>query len=89
MNRMKFEQIYPEVLEVYDISSIYKMKGLRNSFESYRGVFRVSVFRAILDQLIYNDEYENIDSNLTDSNVIYYKRFPLVRLRTGLKWDFI
>ena len=31
--------------------------------------FRVSIFRAILDRLIYNDEYENIDSNLTDSNV--------------------
>ena len=45
------------------------MEGPRNSFNSYRGIFRVSVFRAILDRLIYNDEYENIDSNLTDSNV--------------------
>ena len=39
------------------------------SYESYRGIFRVSVFRAILDRLIYNDEYENIDSNLADSSV--------------------
>ena len=45
------------------------MKGPRNRFSSYRGIFRVSIFRAILDRLIYNDEYENIDSNLTDSNV--------------------
>ena len=52
MNRIKLEQIYPEVLEVCDISSIYKRRGLRNSFESYRGIFRVSVFRAILDRLI-------------------------------------
>ena len=35
----------------------------------YRGIFRVSVFRNILDRLIFNDEYKNIDKNLTDSNV--------------------
>ena len=45
------------------------MKGPRNKFSSYRGIFRVSIFRAILDRLIYNDEYENIDTNLTVCNV--------------------
>ena len=29
----------------------------------------MSVFRNILDKLIFNDEYETIDRNLTDSNV--------------------
>ena len=37
--------------------------------ENYRGVFRVTVFRNILDRLIYNDEYRNIEAGLTDSNV--------------------
>ena len=69
MNRIKDEQIYPKCLEDCNISSIWKLKGPRNKFSSYRGIFRVSVFRAILDRLIYNDEYYNIDSNLTDSNV--------------------
>ena len=69
MNRIKDEQIYPKCLELCNISSIWKLKGPRNRFNSYRGIFRVSIFRAILDRLIYNDEYENIDSNLTDSNV--------------------
>ena len=69
MNRIKEEQLYPKCLELCNISSIWKLKGLRNKFSSYRGIFRVSIFRAILDRLIYNDEYENIDSNLTDSNV--------------------
>ena len=45
------------------------MKSSRNDFENYRGIFRVTIFRSILDRLIYNDEYEEIDSNLTDSNV--------------------
>ena len=69
LNRVKAEQVYPEALEVYDISSIYKNKGRRNCFESYRGIFRVPIFRGILDRLIYNDEYSVIDSNLSDSNV--------------------
>jgi hypothetical protein len=67
--RGKIEQIYPEALEVYNISSIYKNKGSRNSFNSYRGIYRVPILRTILDRLIYNDEYEGIDEQLSDSNV--------------------
>ena len=69
VNRIKDEQLYPEVLEVCDVSAIYKNKGARNSFENYRGIFRVPILRTILDRLIYNDEYETIDENLSDSNV--------------------
>ena len=69
MNRIKEEQIYPKCLELCNISSIWKMKGPRNEYASYRGIFRVSIFRSILDRLIYNDEYPNLDKNLTDSNV--------------------
>ena len=45
------------------------MKGPRSQFSSYRGIFRVSLVRAILDKLIFNDDHDIIDSNLTDSNV--------------------
>ena len=69
MNRIKKEQKYPEALELCDITSIYKNKGERNCFENYRGIFRVPILRSILDRLIYNDEYEIIDENLSDSNV--------------------
>ena len=69
LNRSKKEQIYPEVLEDCDISSIFKNRGARNCFENYRGIFRVPILRTIMDRLIYNDEYPNIDANLTDSNV--------------------
>ena len=69
MNRIKTEQVYPKVLELCDITPIFKLKGSRNEFTNYRGIFRVSVFRSILDRLIYNDEYHNIDRNLTDCNV--------------------
>ena len=69
MNRIKLEQVYPKVLEVCDITPIFKRRGNRNDFSNYRGIFRVSVLRSILDRLIYNDEYYNIDRNLTDCNV--------------------
>ena len=69
MNRIKIEQIFPDALEYCDISSIWKLKGSRNDFEFYRGIFRVTIFRSILDRLIYNDEYTTIDANLSDSNV--------------------
>ena len=59
----------PDEWRIAHITPIYKNKGARNNFENYRGIFRVSVLRAILDRLIYNDEYEKIDRNLSDSNV--------------------
>ena len=69
MNHIKDEQVYPKCLEFCNLSRIWKLKGPRNKLSSYRGIFRVSVFRAILDRPIYNDEDGNIDGNLTNSNV--------------------
>ena len=69
MNKIKAEQCYPKCLEPCNISSIWKRKSSRNDFNFYRGIFRVTIFRSILDRLIYNDEIDNIDKSLTDSNV--------------------
>ena len=69
MNHMKREHRFPEALEVCNITSLYKHKGSHKEFNNYRGVFRVTVFRSILDRLIYNDCYYAIDDNLTDGNV--------------------
>ena len=69
MNEIKEKQVFPKCLELCNISSIWKKKGNKNNFNSYRGIFRVTIFRSILDKLIYNDEYNNIDKNLTDANV--------------------
>ena len=69
MNRIKSDLILPDSLNLCNISSIYKQKGPINKFSSYRGIFRVQVIRNILELLLYNDEYPNIDSNLSDCNV--------------------
>ena len=68
MNKIKEQLNYPHDFEACNITSIYK-KGKRNIFANYRGVFRLTVLRSILDRLIYNDIYAVIDSNLTDANV--------------------
>ena len=68
-NQIKKQQVFPEALSLCNITSLYKNKGSRKEFNNYRGIFRVTTIRNILDELIYNDESVNIDENLTDSNV--------------------
>ena len=53
LNSIKKAQVFPKVFCFADILSIYKGKG----------------DKTIFDKLLYNDKYETIDSNLTDSNV--------------------
>ena len=50
-------------------SLVYTKKGSRKDLNNYRGIFRVTVLRSIVDRLILNDEYKSIDKNLSDSNV--------------------
>ena len=69
MNEIKRKQEFPDILKLCNITSLYKNKGSRKEFNNYRGIFRVTVLRSILDKLIYNDEYPTIDDHLTDSNV--------------------
>ena len=69
MNQIKTQLIFPEPLRYCNITSLYKHKGSKNDFNNYRGIFRVAILRSILDKLIYNSEYLNIDANLTDCNV--------------------
>ena len=59
MNRIKSDQQFPRALQQCNISSIWKKKGSRHVFDNYRGIFRVTILRSILDRLIYNDEYKN------------------------------
>ena len=69
MNNIKEQQTFPKCLQDCNVTSLYKNKGSRKNFNNYRGILRVKILRSILNQLIFNDEYENIDQKLTDSNV--------------------
>ena len=69
MNKIKTEGVYPKCMQICNITSLYKGKGPMKKYGSHRGIFRVQALRNILERLIYNDEYGEIDSNLTDCNV--------------------
>ena len=68
LNEVKEKQQFPKAFEQCNISSLHK-KGSKKDLENYRGIFRVTVLRSILDRLMYNDAYETINENLTDGNV--------------------
>ena len=51
------------------ITSFHKNKGSKRDLANDRGVFNLSKIRTILDQLIYEEEYENVDSFLSFANV--------------------
>jgi hypothetical protein len=68
-NMIKGECKIPEFVQLTNITSIYKNKGSRQDLNSDRGIFTVTCLRSIVDKLIYNDYYDIIDSNMSDSNV--------------------
>ena len=66
MNRIKNELNFPDPMNKCNVTNLYKNKGLKQHFDSYRGIFRTPVLRNILDKLMFDDKYENIDKNLTN-----------------------
>ena len=69
VNRAKYEVSIPRPFTLTKITSIYKNKGEKCDLNSDRGVHSVTKFRAIIDKLLYNDKYPEIDRNMSDCNV--------------------
>merc|ERR1712218_374924 len=69
MNKIKRSMEIPEVFRYKNVTAVYKNKGPKNDLNSDRGIFTCTVLQSILMKLIYNQLYDVIDENLTDSNV--------------------
>lgn len=69
MNQIKDKLTVPELMRLSNITSIYKNKGDRRDLNNDRGIFILTCIRSILDKLIYEDEYETFDKNMSDSNI--------------------
>ena len=69
VNGIKKEQLSIDFLELANITSIYKQKGEKSNLDNYRGIFILMIVRSILEKMIYNDNYETIDRNMSESNV--------------------
>ena len=69
LNKIKTAQTYPSILQISNITSIWKRKGDKADLDNDRGIFIVSKIRSILDKMIYNDIYQTVDSSMSSSNI--------------------
>ena len=69
MNGVKQNFIFPEFMQLANISSIFKNRGSRFSLANDRGIFILTVFKKVFDKLIYKEKYPEIEKNMSDSNI--------------------
>ena len=69
LNEVKEQQKIPQMFQHANITSFFKGKGDKMDMDNQRGIFGTTIFRYILDRLIYNDVYDVVDKNINDSNV--------------------
>ena len=73
MNRLKRQKLIPKVMNYVNVTTVPK-KGSRLLLTNERGIFRVSIIRAILMRLIYNTKYNKIDQKMSDCQMGARKR---------------
>ena len=69
LNKVKMENNIPAIMQFVNIVAIYKGKGKKIDLTNDRGIFLVNIFRAVLMKMIYKDNYDTVDGNMSDSNV--------------------
>ena len=69
VNGIKTHFYVPQIMQLSNITTIYKRKMSKHSLESDRGIFSLSVFKKIIDRLIYQEKYPLVDQLMTDSNI--------------------
>ena len=69
VNGIKREYFVPFPLQMSNITTIYKKKGSKHNLENDRGIFGLSVFKKIIDKLIYQEMYPLVDEGMSDSNI--------------------
>ena len=65
-NNLKKENHIPTFMKYANITTVPK-KGSLLDLENERGIFRVDIFRSILMKMMYNQNYPEIDKNMSDS----------------------
>ena len=65
-NGIKKEQFIPDYMTLANITSIYKSKGSRADLANDRGIFLLTTFKKILEKVVYNDNYKELDDHMSD-----------------------
>ena len=69
VNGIKEEKYIPKTLTYSTVTSICKNKGSRRDLENDRGIFLQTIAKKILEKLLYNDLYDDIEEGMSDSNI--------------------
>ena len=64
-NKIKSQMFVPKFMNCANITTVPK-KGSQIELKNERGIFRVSVIRSILMNLIYESKYSDIDKNMSE-----------------------
>ena len=68
-NKIKNETNIPDKMRYKNVTALYKGKGPRMLLDSDWGIFTPTVLNCILQKLLLRDNYEEVDANLSDSNI--------------------
>ena len=68
-NRIKAQLDFPDLMEYSTIIPVYKGRGDKMDLLYERGIFVCNLFKNIMMKLIYNDKYDIIDENMSESNI--------------------
>ena len=69
VNGIKENFFFPAFMQWANVTTIYKSRGSRLCLDSDRGIFVISILKRLIDRMIYNDKYDHIESNMSDSNI--------------------
>ena len=69
LNKIKSEMIIPDLMFPVNIMTVFKGKGSQQDLMNQRGIFIINKFRDVLMKMIYHEEYDILDSNMSDSNI--------------------
>ena len=59
----------PDFMEDVNVHTVYKNKGPKTDFNSYRGLFILSVLRTIKEKIVHSNIYDKVQESMSDSQV--------------------
>ena len=68
-NQCKSKMKIPDFMTISNIVNIWKKKGDKMDIDSYRGIFIINIFKALILKLIYQDKSKTIDAHMTDFQI--------------------
>ena len=69
LNKSKSCFDLPEIMKMANITSLWKKKGSRSDLKNDRGIVVMTVFRMIMDRILYNEYYPSLEKSMSPSNI--------------------